>query len=99
MRKVFSDFWKNNIVKNINVAISIVAGIIIVIVGVIALTNQESDIMEVEDALDKELRPNDEITPEIQEKLDEVEKINLENEYTPKLREWITSCTFQIDRS
>ena len=36
---------------------------------------------------------------ETQEKLDEVEKINLENEYSPKEREWITSGPFQIDRS
>ena len=40
-----------------------------------------------------------EITPEIQERLDEIEKQNLENEYTPKEREWITSGPFQIDRS
>lgn len=55
--------------------------------------------MEVENALDKELRPNEEITPEIQEKIDDIEKINLENEYSPKEREWITSGPFQIDRS
>ena len=54
--------------------------------------------MEVEDVLDKELVPN-ENTVEIQEKLDEIEKINLENEYSPKEREWITSGPFQIDRS
>lgn len=33
------------------------------------------------------------------EKLDEIEKINLENEYLPKEREWITSGAFQIDQS
>ena len=38
-------------------------------------------------------------TAEVQEKLDEIEKINLENEYLPKEREWITSGPFQIDRS
>ncbi len=85
--------------KNINIVIPIVAGIIIVIASIFALTNQESDVMEVEDTLDKELIPNKEITPEIQEKLDEIEKINLENQYTPKPREWITSGPFQIDRS
>ena len=61
--------------------------------------NQESTTMEVEDTLDKELRPNEEMTPQVQEKLDEIEKINLENEYSPKDREWITSGPFQIDRS
>jgi hypothetical protein len=55
--------------------------------------------MEVEDALDKELVPSEENTAEVQEKLDEIEKINLENEYSPKEREWITSGPFQIDRS
>ena len=57
MSKVFSDFWKNEIGKNSNIAIPIVVGIIIVIVGVIVLTNQESNVMEVEDAFNKELKP------------------------------------------
>ncbi len=63
------------------------------------ISNQESNTMEVEDALNKELRPNEEITPEVEEKLNEIEKINLENQYSPKEREWITSGPFQIDRS
>jgi len=99
MSKVFSDFWKNKIVKKIYLTIPIVVGIIIVIVGIFALTNQESDIMEVEDTFDKELKPNEETIPEIQEKLDEIEIANLENQYSPKDREWITSGPFQIDRS
>ncbi len=85
--------------KNINIVIPIVVGIIIVVVGIFALTNQESDVMKVEDAFDKELKPNQEINAEIQTKLDEIEKTNLENEYTPKPRDWITSGPFQIDRS
>ncbi len=85
--------------KKNTIAIPIVVGIIIVVVGVIALTNQESNVMEVEDTFDKELKPNEEIIPEIQDKLDEIEKTNLENKYTPKDREWITSGPFQIDRS
>ena len=84
--------------KNSKVVIPIVVGIIIVIVGIVAMSNQESNIIEVEDAFDKELRPTEEST-EIQEKLDEIEKINLENEYSPKEREWLTSGPFQIDRS
>ncbi len=85
--------------KNINIAIPIIVGIIIVVVGIFALANQESDVMKVEDAFDKELKPNQEINPEIQAKLDEIEKTNLENEYTPKPRDWIISGPFQIDRS
>nr|WP_297472715.1 hypothetical protein [Nitrosopumilus sp.] len=34
-----------------------------------------------------------------QEKLDEIEKTNLENEYLPKEREWIASGAFRIDQS
>jgi len=86
-------------VKNSKVVIPVVVGLIIVIVGIAAMSNQESNIIEVEDVLDKELRPNEENTPEIQEKLEEIEKINLENEYSPKPREWLTSGPFQIDRS
>ncbi|MDH3657752.1 MAG: hypothetical protein OEM77_06410 [Nitrosopumilus sp.] len=85
--------------KNSKVVIPVVVGLIIVIVGIAAMSNQESNIIEVEDVLDKELRPNEENTPEIQEKLEEIEKINLENEYSPKPREWLTSGPFQIDRS
>jgi len=86
-------------VENSKVAIPVVVGLIIVIVGIVVMNNQESNTIEVEDALDKEIRPNEKNTPEIQEKLDEIEKINLENEYSPKEREWLTSGPFQIDRS
>ena len=85
--------------KNIKIIVPIIVGIVIVSIGVIAVNNQEYDKMEVEDTLDKELRPNDEKVPEIQEKLDEINKINLENEYSPQPREWIGSGPFEIDRS
>lgn len=85
--------------KNIKIIVPIIVGIVIVSIGVIAVNNQEYDKMEVEDTLDKELRPNDEKVPEIQEKLDEISKINLENEYSPQPREWIGSGPFEIDRS
>jgi hypothetical protein len=83
---------------NSKIAIPILIGIIIVI-GIIVITNKEPSTMEVEDALDRELQPTENITPEVQEKLDEIEKINLENEYVPKEREWVTSGPFQIDRT
>ena len=73
-------------------------GIIILIVGISLVSMEEEPSMEVEDTLDRELEP-EEITPEIQDNLDEIEKDNLENEYSPKPREWITSGPFQIDRS
>ena len=80
-------------------AIPIAIGIIIAIGGIVVISNQESDTMEVEDTLNKELQPNEKVIPEVEEKLNEIEKINLENEYSPKDREWITSGPFQIDRS
>ena len=84
--------------KNSKIIISVI--IVIITITVIALTTfQQPDGMEVEDTLDRELMPQQEITLEIQEKLDEIEKNNLENVYKPKDREWITSGPFQIDRS
>jgi len=78
-----------------------IIGIIITIAvfGIIFTMNPNSDFVEVENTLDKEIRPNEETTPEIQSKLDEIEKKKLENTYSPKEREWITSGPFQIDRS
>jgi len=98
MSKVFRDFGKTIDMKK-GVIIGIVASISVVIVlGAIFAFNEEPK-MEVEDVLDREVIPDDEVTPEVQAKLDEIEKINLENEYSPKPREWITSGPFQIDRS
>lgn len=73
------------------------ASIVIIILAVILISSPKSEI-EVEDTLDKEVIPETE-TPEIEKKIEEVEKINLENEYSPKPREWLTSGPFQIDRS
>lgn len=83
---------------NSKIVIPISVGVVIAIIGIIAINSQEPNVMGVEDGVDKELRPNEE-TAEIQEKLDEIEKINLEDEYSPKDREGITSGPFQIDRS
>ncbi|WP_299291972.1 hypothetical protein [Nitrosopumilus sp.] len=83
---------------NSKIIIPIIIGIVIVIAGIAFTSNQNSESMEVEDALDRELRPQEE-TSEISDKLNEIEAINLENEYTPRDREWITSGPFQIDRS
>ncbi len=80
--------------------LSIVVGvsIFVIILALVLISSSKSDVIEIEDTLDKEIKPETEIT-EIQEKLDEIEKINLENEYSQKEREWITSGPFQIDRS
>ncbi len=84
--------------KGLIVGIATGISIFVIVLAIVLIYNEKSDVIEVEDTLDKEVTPETEI-PEIQEKLDEVEKINLENEYLPKEREWITSGPFQIDRS
>ena len=99
MRKVFRDFWKIKYVKK-GLTIGIVTGVsvFVIILAIVLISSEKSDVIEVEDTLNREIKPEPE-TPEIQEKLDEIEKINLKNEYSPKEREWITSGPFQIDRS
>ena len=84
---------------NKGVIIGIIAAIGVLVVLGVVLSFKKSETMEVEDVLDREITPEEEITPEVQAKLDEIEKINIENEYSPKPREWITSGPFQIDRS
>lgn len=76
-----------------------VTGVIVAIIAIITINFEQPKTMEVEDIFDKEIRPIEEITPEVEKKLDEVEEKNLENAYSPKVREWITSGPFQIDRS
>ena len=82
-----------------NSIIGIVAGIVVIVLvlGIVLTSNQESDDTEVENVFDKEIRPIE--VPEIQEKLDMIEKIADESIYTPLPREWITSGPFQVDRS
>ncbi len=98
MSKVFRDFYK---IKSMNKGIIIgIPLVIAVIVGVLAATmmsSEVSDKMEVEDTLDKEIRPVD--NPEIEKKIEEIEKIADENEYEILPREWQTSGPFQIDRT
>ena len=84
--------------KELGIGITVGVSIFVIILALILIPSPRSDIIKVEDALDKEVKPEIE-SPEIQEKLDTIEKINLENEYSPKEREWITSGPFQIDRS
>ena len=86
--------------------IAVIVGIIaiIAIVFAVALTYEEPNSAEVEDALDKEIIPEN--TPEAQEKLLEIERKKLENmdellasDYDPnRPRPWPTSGPFQIDR-
>jgi hypothetical protein len=76
------------------VVIPIIIGVL-AIVAIIVIPNEESR----RGVIDNDLQSQEEITPEIQEKLDEIEEKRLENEYSAKDREWLTSGPFQIDRS
>ncbi|MBA4461449.1 MAG: hypothetical protein H2B00_02925, partial [Nitrosopumilaceae archaeon] len=73
--------------------------IIAVIIGILAVSMmpEGSEKMEVEDTLDKEIRPED--NPEIEKKIKEIEKIADENDYEVLPREWQTSGPFQVDRT
>ncbi len=98
MSKVFRDFFKiksmnKGIIIGIPIAIAIIAGIIAITV----MPEGDSNDMEVEDTLDREIIPEE--TLEVEEKLDEIEKIADENTYEILPREWQTSGPFQIDRS
>jgi hypothetical protein len=84
--------------KGLSIGIAAGIGVFVIILAIVLISSPKSDVIEVEDTLDKEIKPETEI-PEVQKKIDEIEKINLENEYSPKEREWITSGPFQIDRS
>ena len=98
MSKVFRDFFKiksmnKGIIIGIPIAIAIIAGII----AITMMTEGDSNDMEVEDTVDREINPEE--TLEVEEKLDEIEKIADENTYEILPREWQTSGPFQIDRS
>ncbi len=90
---------------NNKIVIPIGVGIIIVIVGIIAIINQETSTMELEDSLNKDLGHIEETDIEVLKKLEDIEKNvedskNLETNYdSSRDREWITSGPFQIDRS
>jgi len=99
MSKVFRDFGKIIRMKK-SAIVGIIGGISIVIVlGIIFTFNEEPETIEIEDVFNREIIPDEESASEVQEQLDEIEKINLEEEYSPQPREWITSGPFQIDRS
>ena len=73
-------------------------GIIVIISILILLPYEKSDVVEIDlITSNKEIQPVE--TPEIQERLDKIQKIANETDYNPLPREWITSGPFQIDRS
>jgi len=98
MSKVFRDFFKiKSMNKGIIIGMPIAIAIIASIIAITMMPEGDSNDMEVEDTLDKEIIPEE--TLEVEEKLDEIEKIADENTYEVLPREWQTSGPFQIDRS
>jgi len=83
--------------KNIKI-IGIVSliGITGLILGIIFTVNFESDSAEVENTLDREVKPYK--TPQVQEKYEELQ-IDNNSDYKIRDREWKVSGPFQIDRS
>jgi hypothetical protein len=86
------------------IVIPIGVGIAIIIVGIIAIYNQEQEIIEPQiiKSEEFEINYNNSESQEISEidiKLDEIENKARDNYYEPAPREWITSGPFQIDRT
>ncbi len=82
---------------NSKIVVPIIVGIVIVTVAV--ASNQGSDEMGIWDSFDGTANPDKGNTSETQGNLDKIEEIDIENDYSSGPREWITSGSFQIDRS
>jgi hypothetical protein len=79
------------------IVIPIAVGIIIIIVGIIVMSNQGSEISKSNDGINLENKTSE--NPIIDEKLNEIEKKADENYFEPAPRDWQTSGPFQIDRT
>jgi hypothetical protein len=84
--------------KGLSIGIAVGVSAFVIILAIILIPSPKSDVIEIGDVIDKKVNPETE-NPDIQKKIDEIKKIKLENEYSQKEREWITSGPFQIDRS
>jgi hypothetical protein len=92
--------------KGLTIGITVGVSIFIIILSIILISSPKSDVKDVVITPVTNVTTNVQIVnnqtlnveTEIQKKLDEIKKINLENEYSPKEREWQTSGPFQIDR-
>ena len=91
--------------KGLTIGITVGVSIFVIILAIILISSPKSDVKDViitpvTNVTDVQIVNNQtlNVETEIGKKLDEIEKINLENEYSPKEREWQTSGPFQIDR-
>ena len=82
---------------NKNIVIPVAVGIIIIIVGIISIYTQESEISKSDDEIILENKTSG--NPIIDDKLNEIEKNKRENYFGPAPREWQSSGPFEIDRS
>ncbi len=94
----FLEIFLKEFLMKLSLLAVIAVGIgILAIISVLLIPSQESDVAEVEDALDREILPVE--IPEIQERLDEKERTANDTDYKRLPYEWITSGPFQINRS
>ena len=92
--------------KGLIIGITVGVSIFVIILSIILISSLKSDVKDVIITPVTNVTTNVQIVnnqtlnveTEIGKKLDEIEKINLENKYSPKEREWQTSGPFQIDR-
>ena len=98
MSKVFRHFEKSTNMQITAIVSVILIVITITIFGIIFTVNPSSDYAEVENTLDKEISHNEETTPEIQEKYDDIENTKENLDYIPAERMWHSSGPFQLDR-
>jgi hypothetical protein len=89
---------------NKKIVIPIGAGIAIIVIGIIAIYNQEPEIIEPQiiKPVEVEINYNNSESQEmsdIDKKLEVIENKARDNYYEPAPREWITSGPFQIDRT
>ena len=91
--------------KELTVGIVVGVSIFAIILDIVLISSPKSDVKDVAIIPITNVTTNVQVDnqtlnveTEIGKKLDEIEKINLENEYSPKEREWQTSGPFQIDR-
>ncbi len=84
--------------KGLGIGIAAGVSVFVIIIAIVLISTPKSNVIEVGDALGKDVKPDTE-DPDVQKKIDEIEKIKLENQYSSKPREWLTSGPFQIDRS
>ena len=92
--------------KGLTIGIAVGVSIFVIILAIILASSPKLDVKDavirpiINVTTNEQVMVNQtlDVEIEIQKKIDGIEKINLENKYSPKEREWQTSGPFQIDR-